>query len=422
MNSTCSGMTSRRSERIRERMAEKSAQHLLPVVYQRAFADVIPPVGHPSGAPFAPRVWLIPRGLRNAGKARSPKNAFVATRFYTLRDDDPSAPRIENALAIIESEYGRVGLRLNAREELTRDEYVALVSFVGTLFTRVPGYLAHWQSQYEELERIYRSVERGGSGAEVHADQIFWMKDEMAKRLLFDHADSYGSVVGPGGWLISNESGRPLLAADSPVVHRFLHRDELEATGFPASVFVPGVPVTQRAFFSYCPLSPTLAFVSSPLLVPPKESVYLAVSNSQLVLGLNELSRSHCSEHLLSPSEDPYGPIRPMLRELDRLSLEQRARGADTGARIYTAAQRLWLTCRSMLHEEGPHPLHSRVRLISASGPIPAELQVGTFVSELEMFESGRPVGGMREARVIERMDDGPDTYVLIEMALGEAD
>lgn len=401
-------------------MAEKSNQHLLPIVYQRAFADSTPPADHPAGTPFAKRVWLIPKDLGLPGKARAPKNAFTATRFYTLRDDDLSAPVIENALSVVEDAYGRITQLLSDRTELDQREYVTLAIFIGTLLSRSPGYLAHWQSQYDNLERIHRSVERGHTGAEVQSDRIFWMKDEMSKRLLFDHADSYASVVGPGGWLIANDSGLPFLTSDSPVLHQFLHRDELESYGFPPSVFVAEVPKTQRAFFSFCPLSPTLAFVSSPLLVPPPDSLYLAIADPRLVLGLNELSRAHCSEHLLSPSADPYGPIGPVLRGLDQVARDQRARGADTGARIYTSSERHWLTCTAMPHEQGPHPLRSRVRLVLASESVPEDLTVGTYITELELFEKGRPVGGMRGARVIERAT-GSDAFLLIEMSLGEA-
>ena len=181
-------------------MAEKSSQHLLPVVYQRAFADHARPPALPASAPFEPRVWLIPRTLRSPGRAKAPKNAFVATRFYNLAADDPRRPIVEEGLSRLEARYGALLPVLAARAEPKLTQFIDLVVFVGGLRFRMPGQIDHWQKQYDDLARIHRHVERANTGAESQSDRMFGVQGDMAKRLLLGNAGSYAKVVAPGGW------------------------------------------------------------------------------------------------------------------------------------------------------------------------------------------------------------------------------
>jgi len=112
-------------------VAEKSKQHLLPIVYQRSFADDTRPVGLPEHTPFEPRVWLIPRTFRALSRPKAPKNAFRATRYYNLAADDPRQPLVEHKLGESETRFGALLPALTSRQELALSGYLDLVTFIG---------------------------------------------------------------------------------------------------------------------------------------------------------------------------------------------------------------------------------------------------------------------------------------------------
>ena len=396
-------------------MAEKSRQHILPRVYQRPFADATPPRGWPADRPFEPRIWKIPRTLDAESRAKSPDNAFVATHYYTLRDDDPTDPRIENALSKLEDAYGGLLPRLNNREELELEDYLKLLLFVGALRARTPRQLDHWQKQWAQLEHIHRQVERAHTGAEHSSDAQFWMGDEIAKRTLIAQAESWTNVVGPPSWLLENKTAAPFLTSDNPATHAFFHRDELEGLGFTSDVIPVEAMRSNWAFFSYCPLTPRLALVSSPLLLPPTQSVYRDTVDVKHVLLLNEYMR-HCSEaFLISPLQDPYGPIKPLLRLMDEARRQLLETSSGIGVVIYTADDRLELACEEAVHEDGADPLRSRIRFRTREIEQLKKLAVGSIVEEVTVYERFQSFAGIRGGRVLS-VADGPDASTIIEM------
>ena len=395
-------------------MSEKINQHLLPRVYLRSFTDPVRPADHPPDTPFSPPIWLIPRGLDSAGRARDPKNAFTSKRFYNLRDDDPRDPAIESNLGRLESAYAEIIGLLGKRVELNAEQYGKLLLFIGTLRSRQPSHLDHWQSQFGEIERIYRSVERAHTGKEEEADRVFWMKDELSRRLMFQQAQAHAEVVVPHGWLIANQTRAPFLTSDQPVLHRFYHPDELVTLAFPPETIPSGATRADRAFFSYCPLSPQLAFVSSPLLLPPKGSHYRDTSDFRLVLMLNDLQRQLCNEFLISPSADPFGPLAPLVREIDALGERLRELAARAVVSIYTATDRFHIPCSTVAFESGPNPLQRRIRFRSPDAARYSALEVGTILREVKAIDGQGGEVGMRGARIVQA-GGAPDEDWLIK-------
>jgi hypothetical protein len=395
-------------------MAEKARQHILPQVFQKSFADPHPPSNWPSGRPFEPRIWTIPRTLEGEARPKSPENAFVATHFYTLRTDDRSDPQIERGLANLEDAYGALLPRIRNQDEFTLEDYLKLVVFVGALRARTPHQLDHWQKQFGELERLHRMVERAHTGTEHVSDARFWMGDETAKRMLFEQAESWASVVGPTSWLLANKTPAPFLSSDNPATHGFLHRDELERLGF-ASDHIPSDALrSDKAFFAYCPLTPGIALVSSPLLLPPDDTSYRETSDVKHVLLLNEYMR-HCStSYLISPLQDPYGPLRPLLRQLDEARRKIQEMSSGIGIIIYTADDRLEFECEEAVHEEGPTPLQSRIRFRTQNTAGLTQIAVGSEVGEVTVYERFRAVSGLRGGRVLS-VATTPNESTLIE-------
>ena len=394
-------------------MSEKIDQHLLPKVFLRAFTDSTRPKHHPPDAPFSPPIWLIPRGLDSAGRARDPKNAFTSKRFYNLRDDDPRDPAIEAGLGRLESAYAEIIRLLAQRVELNAEQYGTLLLFIGTLRSRQPTHLDHWQTQFGEVERIYRSVERAHTGKEEAADRVFWMKDEMSRRLMFQQAEAHAEVVGPGGWLLVNETRVPFLTSDQPVLHYFLHPDELVTLAFPATLIRPGATRADRAFFSFCALSPQIAFVSSPLLARSSPGLYRGTGDPHLVLMLNDLQRQLCSEFLISPSADPFGPLAPLVREIDTLARRLGEVAARAAVSLYTATDRFHIPCSVVVFEDGPSPLQTRIRFRSPDAARYSALAVGTVLREVTAVDGQGSEGGMRGARIVQAAGTPDDDWLI---------
>lgn len=116
---------------------------------------------------------------------------------------------IERALGLLESEYGSLIPLVRNMTELSMEQFSSLAVFIGALRSRTPSQLEHWQGQWAELERIHGMVEPAHTGQEADADQRFWMKEETAKRQMFMQASAYADVVGPTGWIISNNTRVP---------------------------------------------------------------------------------------------------------------------------------------------------------------------------------------------------------------------
>ena len=395
-------------------MTEKIDQHLLPRVYLQAFVSRDRPAEHPPEAPYHPPIWLIPKRLDAEGRARAPRNAFTSNRFYNLRDDDPRDPAIEAILGRIESAYAGLLKPLEARAELDAEQYGKLLIFIGSLRSRQPSQLAHWQRQFGELERVHRNVERAHTGKEEGADRIFWMKDEMSRRLMFQQAESYAEVVASAGWFLVNEAGVPLLTSDQPVIHRFLHPDQLETIGFPKDLIPHHATRADWAFFSYCPLSPTLAFVASPLLTPPGASLYRQTRDPRLILMLNDLERQSCEEVLVSPLANPFGPLAPLVREIDALGERLIATTSRCAISITSQTDRFLIPCSTIAFEDGPTPLEPRIRFRTPDASQLKALPVGTVLREVQAFQSDGPSGGMRGARLV-TAGSSPDEDWVIE-------
>jgi hypothetical protein len=231
---------------------------------------------------------------------------------------------------------------------------------------------------------------------------------------MFQQAQAHAEVVGPAGWLIVNKTRVPFLSSDQPVLHRFFHPDELLTLAFPAEAIHPTATRADRAFFSYCPLSPQVAFVSSPLLIPPKGSHYRDTSDFRVVLMLNDLQRQLCNEFLISPSADPFGPLAPLIREVDALGERLRELETRSVVSVYTATDRFHIPCSVVTFESGPSPLKSRIRFRSPDAAQFSALEVGTILRDVTAVDGQGGQARMRGARIVQS-GDSPDVDWLVE-------
>lgn len=377
-------------------MAKKKNQHLVPQVHLRQFATVDRPM-HPPDQPVTPFIWLVPKDLVAGSIAKAPRNALVATRAYNMCEDDPDAPWLEDSLARIEGLYGVVLPRLLRGAELDPQDWTVLVLFVATLHARTLSSIEHWQTMFDQLESIHRQVERGSTGKEAVSDQRFSFGTEMSKHHVPERIESYAKVVGEGGWLLRSRSPMEFISADSPVAHQFLHVDDLARLGVPDSWLNNHATRVDRAFVSACSLSPQLMFLSSPLLVPPTESIYRVTANEKTVLGLNELIRAGANAVLISRAPTPYGVLQSSVVALDNLAAKQRT-ATRYKLNIYMTQSRQLLGATTFAHLLGPHPLESSMHFRTPQITALHVLAADHRVKEIAVYDGDQLIGGMRDA------------------------
>jgi hypothetical protein len=397
-------------------MSQKKAQHhVVPRVYLNAFRDPAPPPGHPRGAPYTGALWLVPKSLTEAPKRRSPDKAFRVLNAYTLKGDDPRRPRIEEWLSRVEAGYARVSRRVAARAPLTRDDGRVLALFVATLFWRTPEQMAHWQRQLDEIQHLYRQVDRGANGDERYSDEFWAGADEAGKRMVGEASRGLAELLTRGGWfrLVVHDrpSGDPgpeseggkavaFITSDAPVVRHDVHVDELLAMGVPVAWLDPDALPNRREALFYCPLAPDVAVLACPLFRPADLRLWPAPGPG-LIANLNIVTRNHAHRLLVASRPDPFGALRSLVLAAD---LEARREAADPRAvlSVYTDRTRVRLRAEALDRGRGAHVLNGRLTFRTRDADALRILAEAASLPEVTYEIPGTgSSGGMRDARVV---------------------
>lgn len=382
-------------------MAQKANQHVIPQVYTRAFCDSHPPADWAPGRPYTPCLWLIPRDLREPGYRRAPKNAFAKRHVYTLRTDQPNAPVLEDGLHLVETQFGRIRPLVERGEDLTLDDYNLVTLFIGTLRSRLLEQLDHWQRQWERVEEIHRQVERGATGSETASDIRFWMKDEASRRLLFTLGGAHAEVIQPHGWFLRNHTHLGFVTSDRPVIHTFPYSDELARLFVDMGIVAADATPADWAFFCYAPLSPIVSFVSSPLIVPPEETLYRELDDYRVVIRLNELIRRNAAEVIVAHVPRPYGNTTETLAAFDEHVRRARNPESVSGLAVYTEVNRFFFPSTDFSMEPGDNPLFPRIVFRCEDVPSLRAMAVTGVLRSVVMIRGGRPCGGLQGATLL---------------------
>lgn len=163
----------------------KKRQHIVPRVYLKPFLDHAAPEGWPEDRPFEPAVWVLNPSLEGRPRRRSPANILWQSYFYSLREDDPDRPWIEESLSRLESAFEPVQQAILKREKLSLEQYGLLCLFVGALSSRTPQQIDHWQGSLGQIQHLYRQM----TSQEV-ADEFWAGADEGGKRSVLPHAEA----------------------------------------------------------------------------------------------------------------------------------------------------------------------------------------------------------------------------------------
>jgi len=366
----------------------KKQQHFVPKIYLKAFLDPNLPPDWPEGRPFTPAVWVQDPTLTGKPKRRAPSHSvFKDNHLYTLANDDPKHPKIEDALSELESAFSRAQKKIVAHELLSLEEYKDLCLFAASMFGRIPEQMDHWQQQIDEIEHLYRQM----ASKEV-ADEYWSGSDEAGKRSILGMLAGYAELLSRHGFLLVNKSNIPFISSDRPMAHVFLHIDEPPLCFFPAWYHTTDA-TSVKEFFAFLPISPSVAFVSSPLL--DTQGYYLWTDDPGFVLGLNELTRHRAVNIIISDRAHPYGEFTDAI-----IQLENRARAEyhpPKGILIYSETKRFWIPASSIEFGSGVHPLNGRVSFIAKALKVLREAADTETITEVLIENKDGSGGGMRD-------------------------
>lgn len=365
---------------------KKKRQHYVPKVYLQPFTDGTPPSGWVEGRPFEPTVWTIDPYSMGSAQRKSPSNILWKNCLYTLASDDPAAPIIEEQLSILESAYSSVRDHILADRQLDSQQFLTLACFIGTLYGRVPPQIDSLQDFIDRIREISSHM------SELPPEGMSWADfDQAGLKLIPSRATTYVKLVAQHGFILVNLTDMPFITSDATVTHMFTHVDEAPVRHF-QSLLRDNVTPNFRHFFSFMPISPDKAFISSPLLVSNK--LYHAAHSIDLIFSLNQFTR-HGAHTLVSHLPKPYGSLTEVViaREAELAA----SAPPKSGLLVYTSYSRVWVSTHQVNHESGVDPLHSVIRFVSTTLSELEPLQEAEDVVEVTVYQEGHIVGEMRE-------------------------
>jgi hypothetical protein len=289
-----------------------------------------------------------------------------------------------------------------------------LILFIAALSARTPGSIDQRQGFVSDLERIHRTLVSGDAAAEADADRLFSDADEAGRRVIPEWTEAYAEVVSRDGFIILNESAMEFITSDRPVSHLFLHIDEYPIASFPECLRAPVKPNVQ-AHFSFTPLTPQLAFVSSPLLDSGGD-FYFKTSDPALIFSLNQLTRSMAKNSIIASGPRPYGDLTEAVIAAERSST---ARQRVDGLLIYTNESRYWISSTDVVHDNGSHPLIARLSFTTPDCTILQQIAEDGFIREVTVYSAGHAVGHLKHARLVQ-VPSSPTERSIIETSLQE--
>jgi hypothetical protein len=377
-------------------MAEKKWQHYVPQVYLKAFTDSEPPSGWPEERPFEPVVWIAQPSALDSFRRKAPVNILASSRLYNLRSDNPERPWLEESFGRLETHYQRVLGVLEAQQDLDHDLYGILILFIAALSARTPGSIDHRQAFVDDLERIHRMVVSGNALAEADADRLFIDSDEAGRRLIPESTQAYAEVVARDGFVIVNQSNMEFIASDRPVSHLFLHIDERPVALFPELLRASVKPNVQ-AHFSFTPLTPQLAFVSSPLF--NSGDFYFKTTDLALIFSLNQLTRAMAKNWIIASGPRPYGDLTEAVMAAERSNT---VREQVDGLLIYSNESRYWIPSTDVVHGSGSHPLVGRLSFTTRDWAVLQQIAEDDCIHEVTVYCGGRAASHLKHARLVQ--------------------
>jgi hypothetical protein len=379
-------------------MAEKKKQHIIPRTYLKAFTDPNRPDGMPEYIPFEPCVWVTEKSLKSEPQRKSPDHrTFWKPYFYKLDEDNDRSPVIEEALSKIEGKYPRVLKKISNREALTVEELVYIALFIDTLFRRTEPSLEHWQIQINKIEELYRHIDQAYNQSQEISNSVWKGSHEIAKKLIIDRSGTLSSLILAAGLIfVFNHSELPFFSSDNPVTYQFGHIDDLYRVSIPKAWTYPNIQTNEQKFFCYCPLTPTIAVLSSPFIRLPDEAQYVwaETTDPNFPFSMNILTHHRSDYILISHQQKPYGIHQNFaIQFLESIQNAQPPKGIQF--LIYTNKARYSLSVDTYKRFD-TNPLQPEVYFWTKDFKTLHALAQDDFIEVVHYYEDGVERGGTR--------------------------
>lgn len=364
-------------------------QHLIPRCYLANFVSNDVPAEQQSNPHFERGIWTTSPAMDQEWRLQGIGKVLSRSYAYELPGDTPHAQQIEAFLSAVESPWRGIIHKLSTRGALSSDQDFQLRFFIATLFHRTDTTMGMVQSFSDQIEQLYRRVERGSTGSESAADELFRDAQHLSKMLIVD--PSFGAVIqGLRIHFLCNATSDLFLSSDSPVYLSHRHSDEV-ARLLPPTYMKSSAPTNVRRPLVLCPLTPTLMLLACEFVADEfADSPFITIADRQQATLLNILTIENARELLLSSLRDPFGQNHAAIAAILRTgSCGGRERG--TWMLLYTSEGRYWLPLESYKHD-----IQAIVFMTPALDTLLKAAADEALVSA-EIFVDGQSRGGMRE-------------------------
>lgn len=235
-------------------MANKKNQHLVPACYLKSFISDVPK-SEANNPRFQTGVYVNSKFLDGKWKLKGINNGvFTESYYYTLPEEDPDHPAIENFLSVIESSF-RKNLKKLENREIT-NEVLSYLSYFTTLqYLRVKKHINSFQDTYDKIgENLYHFT-----GDNQYQKQV----EDLAKKLI--PFSDLGGIPHPYASIIYNNTSFPFLTSDNPVTIKRVNKRDLELV-MPQHLIDRTIPESKEYTLFLFPLTPKIAYISCELI------------------------------------------------------------------------------------------------------------------------------------------------------------
>ncbi|MEM6254878.1 MAG: DUF4238 domain-containing protein [Cyanobacteria bacterium P01_D01_bin.156] len=382
-------------------MVQKKKQHIVPRIYLKAFIDPVRPDEIPEHIPFEASVWVIEKSLTSKPKRKAPSNILWKSYFYNLDEDINKLPLIEEFLSKIERKYPSILQKISKKISLTEEDLAYIALFMDTLFHRIPSNLDNIQGFVDEVEDVYRHIDQFNNQNQTVSDQFWRGSHEAAKKQMIYSAGIISSLILHAGLIfIVNSSKVTFFSSDNPVTYQFFHIDELHKFGIPKVWTYEKTLTNEKNFLCYCPLTPTIAVISSPLIRLPNNTRCVWVENKDpsFPFSMNILTNLNAESILISHKPKPYGEDQDFAIQFIRNTSKS---GSIEGIRflVYTEKSRYHLNIDKYKRLDN-HPLQPEIQFWTKDLDTLHDIAQDEVIEVVHYYKDGIEIGGTRHLRL----------------------
>jgi hypothetical protein len=354
-------------------MAEKKNQHLVPACYLRNFEADVSDM-QKVNPEFSSGVYVNDNKLAGKWRLKSVDHKlFTRSYYYTLHEDDPRQPKVENFLSQVEGDYAKYSREILGGK--INNENLSFLSYFVTLqYVRVEKFIDMFQGSWNKIAGWMDDFE----GKDYYKEAL----KDIAKRMLPDLDN--GGLIHPYATILYNKTNFPFITSDNPVVRKQMNISDAYKI-IPRRYLPEGINESREYSFFFLPLSPYLAYISCELIHHSGELIYsLDDLESVFYLNYNSIINSH--ELIYSPIAEPMKAEVELSRHLSQK--------IEIFVKIYTEKKRIVAEGKIKVNGD------SEITLELNNPNELKSINLGEPIQLVEVIACGRSIRGMRRCKV----------------------